>query len=406
MAVASFLYKALDAQGQQVVGTLDANDEKTAFDLLVQRGLSPFEIKQRQQSGQGFSFGTRAVRKRDLARYVRQLATLLNAGVTLLETIETLSQSSAHPVLADRTREIKGDLRAGRKLSDALESHIPELPDYVVKLAELGELTGSLPKALTDAADRLDYEETLQSEMRSALSYPAFLASVGGLIVLLMFLFVVPRFATLLGDRIENAPWLSQVVISSGVWLRENWILAAMGVAAIVGLSLVIWRNENLRSGFRTQLEKMPVVGGFLTQAEIGSWSRTVGVALENKAPLIDALRLGEDGTRSPRFARNLSLVRRAVRAGRPLDEALYEAQQDIEPVLIDLIRTGRNAGALGEMMTFAADIFEKEARERAKKLTALTEPFAILMISLVVGTIVISIVMAMTSLYDINVGG
>ncbi|MEO0850614.1 MAG: type II secretion system F family protein, partial [Pseudomonadota bacterium] len=112
------------------------------------------------------------------------------------------------------------------------------------------------------------------------------------------------------------------------------------------------------------------------------------------------------DGTRSPRFARNLSLVRRAVRAGRPLDEALYEAQQDIEPVLIDLIRTGRNAGALGEMMTFAADIFEKEARERAKKLTALTEPFAILMISLVVGTIVISIVMAMTSLYDINVGG
>ncbi|MEO1425669.1 MAG: type II secretion system F family protein, partial [Pseudomonadota bacterium] len=87
-----------------------------------------------------------------------------------------------------------------------------------------------------------------------------------------------------------------------------------------------------------------------------------------------------------------------------PLDEALYEAQQDIEPVLIDLIRTGRNAGALGEMMTFAAEIFEKEARERAKKLTALMEPFAVLMIALIVGTIVISIVMAMTSLYDINV--
>ncbi|MEL7015306.1 MAG: type II secretion system F family protein [Pseudomonadota bacterium] len=404
MAVMSFLYKALDGQGQQVAGTLDANDEKSAFDLLVQRGLSPFEIKQRQQKGQALSFGTPSVRKRDLARYVRQLSTLLNAGVTLLETVETLSQSSAHPLLAERTRAIKGDLRAGRKLSDALDGHIPELPDYVIKLAELGELTGSLPKALADAADRLDYEETLQSEMRSALSYPVFLASVGGLIVLLMFLFVVPRFATLLGDRIENAPWLSQVVISSGVWLRENWMVAAIGLALIIVGAVLVWRNDGWKAGFRTQLEKMPVVGGFLTQAEIGSWSRTVGVALENKAPLIDALRLGEDGTRSPQFSRNLKLVRRAVRAGRPLDEALYEAQQDIEPVLIDLIRTGRNAGALGEMMTFAAEIFEKEARERAKKLTALMEPFAVLMIALIVGTIVISIVMAMTSLYDINV--
>lgn len=404
MAAMSFVYKALDGSGQQVVGSLDASDEKTAFDLLVQRGLSPFEIKPRQETRSGFQLRARSVRKRDLARYVRQLATLLNAGVTLLETIETLSQSAAHPVLASRTREIKGDLRAGKRLSDAMELHLPELPDYVVKLAELGEMTGSLPKALTDAADRLDYEETLQSEMRSALSYPAFLASVGGLIVLLMFLFVVPRFSTLLGDRISNAPWLSRVVISSGVWLRENWMVAGVGAAVIIGLIIVVWRNKEWRDAARTQLEKMPVVGTFLTQAEIGSWARTVGVALENKAPLIDALRLGEDGARSPRFQRNLKLVRRSVRAGRPLDEALYEAQQDIEPVMIDLIRTGRNAGALGEMMTFAAEIFEKEARERAKKLTALTEPFAILMISLVVGTIVISIVMAMTSLYDINV--
>lgn len=399
----AYLYKALDTSGQQVTGTLDASDEKSAFDALVSRGLSPFELK-KQQERASLNLGARTIRKRDLARYVRQMATLLNAGVTLMDTMETMSQSAAHPLLSKRTSSIKSDLRAGKKLSIALETHLPELPTYVVKLAELGELTSSLPKALMDAADRLDYEETLQSEIRSALSYPMFLATVGGGIVLLMFMFVVPRFSTLLGDRIGDAPWLSQVVITSGVWLRANWGVAAVAVVLLVIFVTMAKRNMALRGAIRTQMEKMPVIGTFLSQAEIGGWARTVGVALENKAPLIDALRLGEDGANSPRFQRNLKLVRKSVRAGRPLEEALYEAQQDVEPVVIDLIRTGRNAGALGEMMCFAADIFEKEARERAKKLTALTEPFAILMISLIVGTIVISIVMAMTSLYEINV--
>ncbi len=404
MSDVAFAYKALDQSGQQITGTIQASDEKTAYDVLAGRGLSPFDLKLKQAARGTTLFGSRKIRKRDLAQYVRQLATLLGAGVTLLETLETLSQSGAHKMLAERTKAIKRDLRAGKKLSDAIPAHLPELPGYVVKLVELGEMTGSLPKALNDAAERLDYEETMQSEIRSALSYPMFLMTVGGGIVLLMFLFVVPRFSILLGDRIGEAPWLSQMVIGGGVWLRDNWPVGALIVAIISGVVFFCTRHKPLQEFMRLQLEKMPLVGKFLSQADVGNWARTVGVALENKAPLIDALRLGEEGASSPRFQRNLKIVRRSVRAGRPLDEALFEAQQDIEPVVIDLIRTGRNAGALGKMISFAADIFEKEAKERAKKITGLIEPLTILMISMVVGTIVISIVMAMTSLYDITV--
>ncbi len=404
MSEALFIYKALDNSGQKVSGTLQALDENSAIQTLTGRGLAPFELKEQKPAKAGISLSGNKLRKRDLARYMRQLATLLNAGVTLLETLETLSQSGAHAVLATRTATIKKDLRAGKKLSAAMEEHLPELPNYVIKLAELGELTGSLPKALNDAADRLDYEESLQSEIRTALSYPMFLMSVGGGIVLLMFLFVVPRFSVLLGDRIGEAPWLSRTVIGGGVWLREHWPIAAIAVFGLISFIIFCMRHQPLKLFIRQQLEKTPLLGKFLSQADIASWARTVGVALENKAPLIDALRLGEDGAQSPKFQRNLKLVRRSVRAGKPLDEALYEAQQDIEPVVIDLIRTGRNAGALGKMMSFAADIFEKEAKERAKKLTGLIEPFTILMISFVVGSIVISIVMAMTSLYEINV--
>ena len=170
MSETSFTYKALDTSGQQVAGVLQASDEKSAFDALVGRGLSPFELREKRASSGGIRLGSSKIRKRDLARYIRQMATLLNAGVGLLETLETLSQSAAHAELAKRTTKIRKDLRAGKKLSAGLGDHVPELPDYVVKLAELGELTGALPKALKDAADRLDYEETLQSEIRAALS--------------------------------------------------------------------------------------------------------------------------------------------------------------------------------------------------------------------------------------------
>ncbi len=401
MAVAQFRFKALDQQGNDVSGVIAAGDKKRAFELLNQRGLSPYDVALSETASGLANLRRRAVTRKDLARYVRQLATLLSANVTVLDALTTLGQSGAHRLLAQRTQTIKRDLRAGKTLSDALEEHIRELPQYVFRLAELGEATGSLAKALSDAADRMEYENAMRAEVRSSLTYPTFLATVGGGIVVLMFVFVVPRFASLLGGNIDQAPWISRQVIGLGVWMQANWFLVAIMIAGAIAGVIAAFRNAALGEAVRSQLSNAPLVGAFLRQAEISAWARTVGVALNNKARLVDALRLGEAGARSSAFRRNLEMVRRNVRAGRPLDEALQEAQQDIDPIVVDLIRTGRSSGTLGEMMTFAADIFEKDARERARRLTALTEPIAILVIAGIVGLIVISIVMAMTSLYQ-----
>ena len=404
MANDQYRYKALDRQGNEVAGVVAASNKKHAFALLNERGLSPFDVAPLQSDRAFLKLRPRTIMKKDLARYVRQLATLLKANVSVLDALTTLSQSGAHQLLAKRTLAVKRDLRAGRDLSDGLEAHIPELPNYVFRLAELGEATGSLSKSLNDAADRMDYEVAMAAEIRSALTYPAFLATVGGGIVILMFVFVVPRFATLLGDNIDQAPWISRNVIGLGLWMQNNWLLTLIVViGAVIGL-VAAFRNAKMRDAARTQLMRAPVVGTFLRQAETGAWARTVGVALNNKARLVDALRLGEAGARSQSFRRNLEMVRRHVRSGRPLEEALLDAQRNMDPIVIDLIRTGRSSGALGDMMMFAADIFEKDARERAKRLTALTEPIAVLVIAGVVGLIVVSIVMAMTSLYQFEV--
>lgn len=381
-------------------GVVDAVSQSAAYDKIQARSLDIFKLAKLSENMQIFTKQGKAKRK-DMARYIRQLATLLNAGVTLLDALKSLSKSNAHPALASASHAIRKDLRAGLRLSNAMETHLPALPPYVARLAELGEATGQSAKALTDAADRMEYEDGLRAEIRTALSYPVFLSVVGSLIVFLLFLFVVPRFGALVGSNADNMPAMSKLVISIGTGLRDNLVITLVGFGALVGGLVFVTRQQQARSQVRSFFEGMPVIGPVLIQSELGSWARTVGIALDNGADLLSALRLGQFGLRSARLRRGFDSARVDIRAGRNIDEVLAETVPDFDPLAIDLIRTGRTSGGLADMLLFIGETQEKEARELSKRLATLAEPIAILVIAGIVGTVVISIVMAMTSLYD-----
>ncbi len=404
MASVTYTYRAIDPQGGDVSGAVQATDEKDAYAKLAARGLSPYEFRARTDDFDlGKYFRTRNIAGKDLSRYLRQFSTLLTANVTIIEALSTMARSRAHPLLAERTKAMISELRAGKKLSESFEKNLPEFPAYVFRLADLGEATGSLAKALSDAADRMEYELAVEADVKSALTYPMFLFFFGGLIVVAMFTFVVPRFATLLGDQLSDAPAISRATIGFGLWMQQNAGLALAGAALAAAGIAALFRNKRFQEWLRLNLESLPVVGTLLTKTDLGGWCRTVGVALLNKAQLVDALLLGENGARSPRLKRGLEQVRKQVRAGRPLEEALGDAAPEFDDIVLDLIRTGRNAGALGDMLVFAAKMYEDDAKERTKRMTALAEPMAISGIAVIVGGIVISIVLAMTSLYTID---
>jgi type II secretory pathway component PulF len=398
----AFRYKAFDGTGTTVAGIIDAVNRADAFSKLTERDLSPFALEVFEQR-QGLRAFRRTLRNKDLARYLRQLATLLAANVTALEAFTTLGRGRADPLIAARNQKILSELRSGKRLSAAMSQHLPELPPYVFRLAELGEATGSLGKALSDAADRMDYGEQVRSDIRTALTYPAFLLCIGAVIITMMFLFVVPRFAVLMGDDLSRAPFISRLVIKTGLAFRQNWLVVLAGVGGIGLVFGAALRRADARAALDKALYTMPVVGTFLKVSDLAGWCRTVGIAVVNKAQLVDALRLAETGARSTEFRGRLERARTLVRAGRALEDALQEADPDFDPMVLDLIRTGRSSGALGDMLLFSAGIFEKEARERTRQLTTLAEPAAIIGVALVVAVVVISIVLAMTSLYDIQ---
>jgi len=398
--MAVYKFKALNPQGNHVEGQQVADSQGAAFERLRARGLHPVSISEVER--RRVRIGKRKPNRKHLLRVVRQMATLLGAGVPLLETVENLRRGQDAGEMSQRFSALLQKLRQGQRLSDGLRENFTELPDYVFSLVALGESTGQLAKTLSDAADRMDADEALSEELRSALSYPIVLACVGGVIVFGMFLFVIPRFGALVDRSGADIPVISRLVIDSGVWLRANWFLFLAGAGgAIFGLLTLVRANG---ANIRRLAARLPAFGGVLRKVDFENWSRTLGVALANGAQLLPALDLASQTVKSKTFSSQLEGVRRDVRTGVHLDEAFQANVPYSDAMLLDLMATGRKSGALDQMLILAANSYRAEIGTLTKRLTAIAEPVAILLISMVVGALVVSIVLAMTSLYDFDI--
>lgn len=397
--MATYSYKGLNADGVSVEGRITASDEVDALRQLESQSIAPFQLAPFDEGAR--TYERRRSRDKDRYRFMRQLAVLLKAGTSLLEAFETVSEEEPCRDLAEQARAIRQDLRSGAAVSTAMATHMTQLPQYAPRLIELGEATGELPKALSDIAAQMEHDLKSAAEIRNALAYPSFLAVAGVVAVAFMFLFVVPRFATLLGEDRSDLPAFSRWVIETGVYLRTHLAGTLTAMAAMSAAAFVMLRNDRIRNAQRELLFSAPVVGDFLRASEVARWARTTGTALSGGAVLLEALRLGEAAVMSARLRQSLAEARRAIRAGDAIDHAL-KAHTDFDSMTLNLVRTGRASASLDEMLLFIAQVYEEEARDRAKRLTSLAEPLAILFIASVVGIIVVSLVMAMTSLYDV----
>lgn len=399
--MASFVYKGLKKDGAPVEGRISAADPPEAISQLRAQGILAYEV--RAVDGEGRRFDRRRARPKDRHRFIRQLATLLRAGSPLLASFDALLEEEPCRELNEQMRAIRSDLRGGGRLSQALARHMPDLPDYAPRLVELGEATGSLDARLSEVAAQMERDLASVEEVRNALAYPAFLAVAGVGAVIFIFMFVVPRFSALMDNARTEIPAISRIVLGIGQFFNANVPLVIGAVVLLAILVVQVWRSPALRRGATAMAFRLPVLGRFLEASDTARWARVTGTALSAGAGLIDALALAERGVLSPRRREGLEQVRRAVRSGEMLEAAL-RAHTTTDAMTLNLVRTGRLSGALAEMLIFVAEAGEQDARNLAKRLTSLAEPLAIAFIASVIGLIVISLVLAMSSLYSFDI--
>lgn len=396
-----FQYRAVNTRGQTVSGQINAGGEREASRLLRQQELTLLEIAPAGQKPAVRSGYSRRAGNQEKAIVIRELAILLQAGVSLAEAVESIGQTHTDSAIGETFAFVHGRLRSGESFSQGLQSAQLEWPDYLFQLVAAGEHTGKLAQALQSAATQMEYEQRIKSEMRNALIYPGILVFSGVAATLLIFIVVVPKFANMLKNSRAQIPDISVWVLTAGLFVKENLLWVGLGAVAAVLAIVSVVANPVLRTRMLQALSRVPVLGTWLIETEIGRWAAMLSTLLEHKVPILKAMELTQKGMRLTAVQQKLEQALREVRGGKKMADALAGVQM-LNVTGLNLIRVGERSGELANMLRTLATLYENAGRERLKRFLILLEPAAILIIGVVIGTIMVAVMLAITSLSNI----
>jgi general secretion pathway protein F len=393
-----FRYRAVTRDGRTVRDIVRAADEMTALRELMAGGLTVTDLT---EAGEIEARGAdRELRPTERVQVMRQLALMLDAGVTLLEALETVASGVAAQRGRAQLMEVIAALKRGETLAFALRAHAPGFPYYVYAMAEVGEAAGRVPEVLRVASEQMAYEDRLRRDLVNALTYPALLACAGVLAVAFIFVEIVPRFSALIGANAAHMPALSKLVFAIGHFVNAHLIATGAGLAALVAAVAFAIGQPAVRERFYRLGRALPVVGDLIKTREIATWARLTSFSLASGVPLLEAAALSRQGVPAGPLSDGLAAAETELRSGVALHVALGRHTR-LTPMDRSLLRTGQKSGALAAMFGFLADSYDDRLKDAMKRFTSLAEPAAIAAVSVVVGVIALSLVMALASIYD-----
>lgn len=392
-------YEIADQDGQIVTGQMQAESSKALIQQFTQSGKTVIQVQEHQSATQ--SVFRRKLKKQEVVVALHELATLLESGVSLSAAIDAQSRGSYHPELSDAFVSMSRDLTRGESLLVALRNSKLALPDYLFNLIEAGELSGQLANSLREAVAQMEYDQRVAGDFKNALTYPAILVSTGIAAVLMIFIFVVPKFSNLLDGR-NDLPWLAETVLRTGMWFNDNTWLLSGAVIVLVAIGMQLLRQAEVRQKILDAMARLPVIGAWLTEADTAKWASVMAAMLSSRVELMDSLALAAKGVRIGSRRRRLEASANDVRSGSSLAEAL-EKQSALSATGYNLIRVGEQSGQLAAMLRSLAKLYDENSTRRMKQALTILEPLAVLLIGAVLGVIMVGIILAITSVNDVS---
>lgn len=395
-----FRYVAVNPSGAVVNDTLTARDRKAALQSLTRSGLVVTEITELAQRPAGQSRSTRGRTDTDAGRIaaLQQLALMLRAGVELLVAVDGAA-SGMGGKLGDQLDKVSISLRKGASLGTAFREHVTGYPDYVYAMVELGQSTGRLHQVLADACRQMEFEASIRRDVSSALTYPAFLISAGLLAVAFLFYEVVPRFSAMLGENRSGIDGLGALVLSAGDMMRNHTLGIAVSLGAAGSLLAWLLSLRDVRQAVSRIANSLPVVGEVMTARRRTLWARMMAFSLASGLGVLEATVLSHSATKDEPLRKGLERAISSLRKGNSVETSFAGARL-LDRIDISLLRAGEKSGSLKDMFAAIADNYETSLRSSLKRATALIEPIAIALVSILIGTVALGLVAAMSSLY------
>jgi len=408
MVMSLFSYKAADYTGKVVKGTLDADDEKGVVGKIKQMGYVPIQItpagKKRKVLEADVSKALGALANRfttkDVMLFTQDLSALLEAGLPVDRALATLVQVTEKERFRDVLKDVLRSVQSGSYLSDAIAKHPGAFSNFYVSMVRAGEAGGVLESVLDRLGLFLETSQELKDYIKSALVYPIFLVFVGGISIIILMTFVIPRFSVIFADLGQAIPLSTRILIGISQVLQTWWWLILLAIGAGV---YCIFRYVQTPAG-RRQLDdwklRLPMVGDLVRKIEAARFARTLGTLSRSGVSMLLALNLVKDVIGNSLMVDALKRVYERVKEGDRLSKSL--ADSHIFPSLaVQMITVGEESGRLDEMLLRVAENYEKNIRNTVKRFISFLEPAMILGMGLVVGFIVISMLMAIFSMND-----
>lgn len=399
----TYFFRAVASDGKPRTGTVTADTDKHVAQELRRQGLIPVYIGL-EKASQGFelklpSFGRG--RKNDVLFFTQELSTLLNAGIPLDRALtitgELTTRGEFRSLVLDVTRLLKG----GKSLADSLAAHPEYFSELYTNMVRAGEASGSLAQIFERLAEFERTRDELRSYIVGSLIYPALLSVVGFASVLVLLNFVVPQFAQIFSDPRMKIPTATLMMLKASELLRAYGLWAAGAIVAfIIGFRLYIQSEEGRVwwDGFRLRL---PLLGDALRKAETARFARAMGTLVSSSVPLVQALSIARGILNNRRIAATLDKVAQGVKRGEGLAGPLSRAGE-FPPLAGHLLTVGEETGHIDAMFHRMADIYEGETRTAIRRFTTIFEPLIILVMGLMVGTLILSLMLAITSINDV----
>ncbi len=404
-ATATFQYKVRDRSGAMKTGRLEAESPAQVALKLRTMGYATVSITQKnvgmtRELSLG-SLGKKKVGLKDLAVFARQFATMVDSGLSLLRSLNILTEQTESKELARVLGEVRNDIEAGNSLSSGMAKYPAVFPPLMVNMCKAGEIGGFLDSVMLQIANNYEAEVKLRGKVKSAMTYPVVVLCIAVVAVIGMLLFIVPTFEGLFDTLGGTLPAPTRVLVALSAGLK----VGILPFLALVIIGLMVWRkikrNVRVRGVVDPLKLKLPVFGGLFAKIALTRFSRNLGTMMTSGVPILQSLDIVAETTGNIVIERATRAVQESVRTGESLAAPL--AQHPVfPPMVVQMMAVGEETGALDTMLAKIAQFYDQEVESTTESLTALIEPLMIAFLGGIVGAMIVALYMPIFKIFDL----
>ena len=392
-AAATFTWEGTNKAGTQVKGEMSAASADVVKVELRKQGITPKAGKIKKKGG-GASFlsSGKAIKPADIAVFSRQLATMMKAGVPLVQAFDIVGQGHDNPNMTKLIMEVKADVEAGGTLANALAKHPLHFDDLFVNLVEAGEASGALEDLLDKIATYKEKSEALKSKIKKAMTYPISVLVVACIVTAILLVFVVPTFAEMFGSFGADLPAFTQFVVGLSDWMIAYGMFLLIGIIlAITGFLQAKKRSRKFAESLDVLALKMPMFGKLTHDSAIARFSRTLSTMFSAGVPLVEAMDSVAGASGNIVYKKDIIRVRDDIASGTNLAASLSKDDKLYPNMLVQMVGIGEESGALDDMLAKVADYYESAVDDTVDNLTAMMEPMIMSFLAVVIGGLVVA---------------